>query len=129
MEEERFSMSLPLLIEYGTYRLHDDPPLEVTRLHQSYPNISRLSVRAHSPHVRLFVHSLSGQPAALPMLRILAVGNSSSPEEFSGVDKLYMTNDVFKRNMASSVKMELCFDGMVRLPLYFAIVRASIYKV
>ena len=129
IEEERFSMPLPLLIEYGTYRLRDDPPLDVTRLHQCYPNISRLSIRAHSLDVRLFVHSLSGQPAALPMLRILAVGNSSGPKEYSGVDKSYMMNGVFKRNMASSVKMELCFDGMVRLPLYFAIVRVSIDKV
>ena len=129
IEEERFPMSLPLLIEYGAYRLFDDPPLDVMRLHQSYPNISRLSLRAHSPDVRLFVHSLSGQPAALPMLRILAVGISSGPKEYSGVDKFYMTIDVFKRNMASSVKMELCFDGMVRIPLYFSIVRVSIDEV
>ncbi len=35
-------------------------------------------------------------------------------------------NDVFERNTATNVKMELCFDGKLRLPLYFGIVRVYI---
>ena len=119
-EEESFSMSLPLLIEYGIHRSYNKSPLNVTTLYQCYPNISRLSVRARTSDVKRFLHSLSRQPIALPMLRIFAVGTlggSNSEEKYSGEDKESM------RNMASSVKMELCFDGMVRVPLYFGHIR------
>ena len=126
MEEESFSMSLPFLIEYGTYRIHDDPPLNVTKLHQCYPNIARLSVRAHSSHVKQFLHSLGGQPTALPMLRILAVGALYGCKKYSREVEDNMMNDAVIRNIAGSVKMELCFDGIVRVPLYFAIVRVCI---
>ena len=128
MEEESFSVPLPFLIEYGTYRLHDDPPLNIRKLHQCYPNISRLSVRARSSDVKLFLHSLSGQPTALPMLRILAVGALYGYKKYSREDKDNMMNDAVIRNIAGSVKMELCFDGMVRVPLYFAIVRVCIHE-
>ena len=120
--EESFSTSLPLLIEYGIHRSYNGSPLNVTTLYQCYPNISRLSIRAHTSDVKRFLHSLSGQPTALPMLRILAVGtlkDSYGEENYSGEDKESMRNDVFMRNMASSVRMELCFDGMVRVPIYF----------
>ena len=109
MEEEAFSMSLPFLIEYGIHRLHDYPPLDVTKLHGCYPNISRLSVRAPPSVVRLLLHSLSRQPTALPMLRILAVGEEYDHMSHSGEDKDSVRNDLFMRNMASSVKLELCF--------------------
>ena len=125
-EEESFSMSLPFLVEYGIYQYHDDPPLNVTKLHQCYPNISRLSVRAPLSAVKLYLQSLSRQPTALPMLRTLAVGGICGPTKYSGEDKDSMMNDVLTRNNASGVKMELCFDGKVRVPLYFAIVRVCI---
>ena len=128
MEEEAFSMSLPFLTEYGIFRLSDVPPLNVTKLHGCYPNISRLSVRTPPSVVRSFLHSLSRQPTALPMLRILAVGDVRSLIKYSGEDKDSMRNDVFMRNMVSSVEMELCFDGILRVPLYFANVRVYIDK-
>src|SRR5258706_16454335 len=43
--------------------------------------------------------------------------------KFSRQDRDSMMNDVFVRNTATSVKMELCFDGRLRVPLYFAGVR------
>ena len=122
MEGESFPTSLPSLIEYGIYRLDDPSPFIVTKLHQCYPNISRLSVCARPSNVKPFLHSLSGQPTALPMLRILAVDVVYDSMEYSGEDKDSMMKDVFVRNMASSVKMELCFDGRVRFPLYFGAV-------
>ena len=125
IEEEIFSMSLPFLIEYGIYRCYKKPPLNVAKLHQCYPNISRLSVRGPLSNVKLFLHSLSAQPTALPMLRILAVSDS---RKYGREDKDSMMNDVVVRNMASSVEMELCFDGKVRVPLYFANVRGYINK-
>ena len=123
VEEESFSMSLPFLIEYGLYGIS---PLNITKLHQRYPNISRLSVRVPPYAIKPFLHSLRGQPTALPMLRILAVGTLYDFTKYSVEDKDSMMHDVFMRNMASSVKMELCFDGMARVPLYFASVRAYI---
>ena len=130
-EQESFSVSLPFLIEYGIYRSCDNPPLNVTKLHQCYPNIIRLSVRFRPFAGELFLHSLSRQPTALPMLRILAVGTLAAGTlydytKYSQETKNRMKNDVFMRNMVSSVKMELCFDGMARVPLYFASVRACI---
>ena len=122
-EEQSFSMPLPLLTEYGIYQIHKPPLFNVTRLDQCCPNLSRFSVRTRTSSViKSFLHSLSGQPSALPMLRILAVGL----REYSREDKDSMINDVFVRNMATSVKMELCFDGKLRVPLYFGSVRAYI---
>ena len=123
IEEESFPMSLPSLIEYGLYRLSNGSPLNVTKLHQCYPNISRLSLRACPSDVKLLLHSLSRQPTTLPMLRILAVENLMI---YSREHKDSMMNDVFMRNMASSVKMELCLGGKARLPLYFGVVRVYI---
>jgi hypothetical protein len=123
VEQVSFSMPLPFLIEYGVYRLKIEPPLNVTKVHQRYPNISRLSLRARPPDVKLFLRSLRLQPTALPMLRILAVEAVHDLMKYSGEDKYSMMNDVFVRNMASSVKMELCFDGKTRVPLYFGNVR------
>ena len=122
-EEESFSVSLPSLIEYGIRRLIKGPFLNVTRLHQCYPNISRLSLRAHPYAVKPFLHSLSSQPTALPMLSILAVGEVYGVMKYSEEDIDSMRKDISIRNMASSVKMELCFNGKDRVPLYFAYVR------
>ena len=125
-EEESFSMSLPSLIEYGIRRVKEEPFLDATKLHECYPNISRLSVRAHPSDVKLFLHSLGRQPTALPMLRILAVASQCSwMDDFSEEDKHSMRNDVFMRNMAGS-NMELSFDGRVRIPIYIAYVRVYI---
>ena len=123
---ESFSVSLPFLVEYGVHRLFTEPFLNVTKLHQYYPNISRLSLRVQPSDVRLFLHSLSDQPSALPMLRILAVEGEYYHMKYSGKDKDRMRKDVFMRNMASDVKMELCFVGKDRVPLYFADVGAYI---
>ena len=124
--KESFSVSLPSLVEYGILGLIKEPFLNVMRLHQCYPNISRLSLRAHLYAVKPFLHSLSNQPTALPMLRILAVGEVYGVMKYSGEDIDSMREDVSIRNMASSVKMELCFDGKDRVPLYFAYVRVYI---
>ena len=121
-EAESFSTPLLSLIEYGLYHILHDPPLDITKLHQCYPNITRLSVRAHPSDLKLFLHSLSHLPTTLPMLRILAVESVFYLVQCSGEDKARMMKDAAVRNMASSVKMELCFDGMVRVPLYFAFV-------
>ena len=59
------------------------------------------------------------------MLRIFALSDS---KEYSEEDKDGMKGIVFMRNIASSVRMELCFDGVVRVPLYFADVRVYITK-
>ena len=122
-EEESFSMSLSSLIEYGILRLNEAQFFDVKKLHQCYPNISRLSLRAYPSAVKSFLHSLSSQPTALPMLRILEVYGVM---KYSGEDKDSMKRDVSMRNMASSVNMELSFDGRVRIPLYFAYVRVYI---
>jgi hypothetical protein len=123
MGEESFPNSLPLLTEYGVLQGYKYPPFTVTSLHECYPNLSRLSIRVCPSFVKPFLQSLVGQPTALPMLRILAVEDGYSGEKFSREDKHSMINDVLVRNMASGVKMELCFDGSFRVPLYFGMVR------
>jgi hypothetical protein len=123
MEEEPFSMSLPLLTEYGIIRWYKNSLFTVTNLHECYPHISRLSIRAVPFFVKPFIQSLVRQPTALPRLRILVVGTISPVVEYSKEDKRSMMNDIHVRNMASGVKMELCFDGSSRLPLYFAVAR------
>ena len=125
-EEESFSMPLLLLTEYGIYESLDSPFLNATRLHQSYPNLSRISLRARVSIVKPFLHSLSGQPTSLPMLRILAVEFPFDIEGLSSEGEESMMNDVSVRNTATSVKMELCFDGRLQSPLYFGHVRVYI---
>ena len=125
-EEESFASSLPSLTEYGTYRAHIKPPFNVTMLHKYFPNISRFSVRARPPSVKEILHSLSNQPTSLPMLSMLAVGIPFGDEEYSRKDKDSMMNVLFERNTATNVKMELCFDGKLRVPLFFGLVRVYI---
>jgi len=125
VKEESFSTPLPVLIEYGFYGDQLSAPPSVTNLHQHYPNISRLSLRTREDGAMLFCRSLCDQPTALPMLRLLAAQNVSHYVEYYREDKHSMKNSVFKRNMASSVKIELCFAGKTRVPLYFACV--SVY--
>ena len=126
VEEESFPMPLPFLIEYGVYKLKRSPLPNVTRLHQHYPNISRLSVRSYPFDIKWFLYSLCDQPTVLPMLRIFAVESVYDSTKYSRGDINSMMNDVCVRNMASSVKMELCFDGKIRVPLYFGYVSAYI---
>ena len=125
MEDESFPMPLPFLVEYGIYRPYHETPFNVTKLHQCYPNISRLSLRAPPSAVKLLLHSLSSEPTALPMLQIIAVDGMSNLMKYGGEDENSMINDVSVRNMASGVKMELCFDGIAQIPLYFG--EVSIY--
>jgi len=118
VKEESFSMPLPFLVEYGFYSYQSIAPPNVTNLHQHYPNISRLSFRTYAGDAKLFCRSLCDQPTALPMLRIFAAQAKYFCADYSREDKHSMMNDVFERNMANSVKMELCFDRN-RVPLYF----------
>ena len=123
---ESFSMPLPLPTEYGTYETNTYPLFNATTLHQCYPNIFLVSIRARAFIVKAFLHSLSGLPTSLPILRILVVGVAFGCQDFSKEDEDSMMDDVFVRNTATSVKMELCFDGKLRAPLYFAVVRVYI---
>ena len=124
--KESFPMPLPLLTEYGIYEHHMEPLLNPSRLHQCYPNLSRVSIRSVASSVKAFLHTLSGQPTSLPMLKILAVAIAFGDIDFSREEKDSMMDDVSVRNTAVSVKMELCFDGALRVPLYFGDVRAYI---
>jgi hypothetical protein len=126
LENESFPMPIPTLVEYGIYGLKKESPFNIMKLHQCYPNISHLSVRGSPSDVKRFILSLCGQPTALPMLRILAVDRVHSSNSCSGDDEHSMKHNVFVRNMARSVKMELCFNGMIRVPLYFGKVRVYI---
>jgi hypothetical protein len=125
-EEGSFPIPLPLLSEYGICRGAIKPLFNATTLHECYPNLSRLSIYANSSAAKSFIHSLVCQPTALPMLRLLALRDSILGEPYSREDKHSMMNDVMVRNMAGSVMMELCFDGSLRVPLYFAAVRVYI---
>ena len=125
-KEESFSMPLPSLTEYGIYEIYTDPLRDATRLHQCYPNLSLISLRARPSSVKALLHFLSSQPTSLPMLRILAVEFPFERIGLSKEDKESMMNAVSVRNTATSVEMELCFDGKLRAPLYFAIVRVYI---
>lgn len=130
-EEESFPMSLPLLTEYGIRQHYTAPLFTVTRLHQYYPNLSRISTRVQASGVSAFLQELSGQPTALPMLRLLAVGLEGTfrAKDYSQEARYSMMQDLLARNMATSVKMELCFDGGLRVPLYFGDVRVYIRKI
>ena len=128
-KEESFPMPLPLLTEYGTHGSLDSPFLNPTRLHQCYPNISRASIRCPRYLVRAALHSLSSHPTSLPMLRILAVGVPRECSDFNREERDSMMDDVFVRNAATGVEMELCFDGKLRAPLYFASVRFALSTV
>jgi len=118
VKEELFPMPLPSLIEYGFHGHLLNAPPHVTSLHEDYPNISRLSVRTRPDDAKRFCRLLCDQPTALPMLSIFAVGDKPGFNDYTREDERSMRNDVFERNTANSVKMELCFDGN-RVPLYF----------
>jgi hypothetical protein len=69
--EESFSSPVPSLVEYGVLcsGTHDENP---AGWHHSFPNMSRLSIRAYLGTLTSFFHSLSRDPHSLPALQTIS---------------------------------------------------------
>jgi hypothetical protein len=70
--KESFPSPVPSLVEYGVFcscNLDEDP----ASWHHSFPNMSRLSIRAYLPTLISFFLSLSRDPHSLPALQTISV--------------------------------------------------------
>ena len=67
-----FSAPLHSLVEYGLLGLGS---YRLTEWHSSFPNISKLSIRAGSPDLISFLNSLSIHPHLLPALQMISIRN------------------------------------------------------
>ncbi len=70
--KESFSAPLPSLIEYGVHDLRAIN-FHLAEWHLFFPNILRLSVRAHQDVLLSCLDSLANQPHLLPALREISV--------------------------------------------------------
>jgi hypothetical protein len=79
---ESFPSPVPSLVEYGVLcsGYHDENPAS---WHRSFPNMSRLSIRAYLPTLISFCRSLSHDPHSLPALQTISarVANGRFPEQ------------------------------------------------
>jgi hypothetical protein len=121
MGGESFSAPLPSLVEYGVYDPNsgDSDPLE---LHRSFPNISRLSIRANPPVLISFLSSLSSHLHSLPALEMISLGSvKPEGEKIPEADKKTMTSLVRVRSEACHTNVALCFETgpPFNIPLFF----------
>ena len=129
-EEEEFPTPPPFLAEYGIFHIGGALFPDVMKLHRCYPNLHRLSIRAYPSDFMSFLHSFVGQPTAIPMLRILAVGTSDSRVSYSKELEYEIINHVTGRNFTSKVKITVHFEDSApfEVPLFFGAVRIHIKK-
>ena len=68
---EPFSSPVPSLVEYGVF-LPSSDDVNPAKWHRYFPNVSRLSIRAHWSVLISFLRSLSGDPHSLPALQTIS---------------------------------------------------------
>ena len=132
-EEEEFPTPLPMLAEYGIFQSGSPLPASlcsVMKLHQCYPNLQRLSIRARPSNFMSFLQSFVIQPTVMPVLRILAVGSSDSGVSYSKGLEGDIMDHITARNITSKVMITVHFEDSepLKVPLFFGAVCIHIRK-
>ena len=112
-----FSAPLHSLVEYGLLALHHYIP-DLTEWHNSFPNISRLSIRAGPPSLKSILESLSIHPHLLPSLQMISIAHS---RDFTKEEQGAMEDLVRVRSEACHLDVALYFETKQRfhIPLFF----------
>jgi hypothetical protein len=116
--KESFSSPVPSLVEYGVLcsrNLDEDP----ASWHRSFPNMSRLSIRAYSPTLISFCRSLSRDPHSLPALQTICMRVLDGP--FPEKEQAVIRDLVRVRGKACRMDIILYFDTRrpYQYPIFF----------
>ena len=118
---ESFSAPLHSLVEYGVYGLnskYSDP----TKWHHSFPNISRVFIRADPPVLNPFLDSLSGPSKPLPALRMISAGIVRTGfRPFTEAHQEIVDNFTEVRSEGRRLGITLCFEAgpPFEIPIFF----------
>ena len=119
-----FSAPLHSLVEYGIWA-QDGYDIDLKEWHNSFPNISRLSIRADPPVLISILAILSIHLDLLPALQMISVGHPSNPDaRFTRKEQQMMEDLVRVRSEACHLDVALYFEPEkpLHIPLFFAIV-------
>ena len=117
---ESFSTPLPSLVEYGLYGPdygYSDP----TTWHSSFPNISRVAIRA-VPRVLVTLLDTLSTHRSLLALRTISVGSVNTP--ITKDEQEIMKRLVGARSDACQMDITLCFEKAApfQIPIFFGVV-------
>ena len=121
MLEESFDTPLPSLVEYGVCGLpasYSDP----ATWHLSFPNITRLALRARQPVLLSFLDSLAHQPHSLPALQVVSAGNSFEHVKIAEDIQKMMKNLIMVRSEACHKNVVLWVENgppIFQIPIFF----------
>jgi hypothetical protein len=116
-EMESFSAPLHSLLEYGVEpSISGD--IDITRLHDSFPNITRITIRSYQPRLISFVAALAQHPDALPAVQTISAEGMTTDE-----GKKVMEESIRARSEACQMDITLHFTGPSYKPsLFFSMV-------
>jgi hypothetical protein len=117
--QESFSSPVPSLVEYGVFY----PPTDdanPARWHHSFPNMTRLSIRAPPLTLVSFFRSLSHNPQSLPAVQTICA--IAEPVEFTEEDQEIIKDLVRVREEACQTHAIVYFETEKprEIPIYFA---------
>jgi hypothetical protein len=115
---EPFSSPLPSLVEYGLF-LPSSSDVNPARWHRSFPNVSRLSIRAPPAILISFFRSLSRDPQSLHALRTISARALGEP--FSEDEQRIIMDFVRIRREVCQMDVILYFEEKqpFHIPIFF----------
>lgn len=118
---ESFSSPLSSLVEYGMY-WPDSGDSDPGRLYRSFPNISRISIRANASVLISLLDTLSGHFGSLPLLKTISAGRGTARDvTFTVGEQKTMESTVGIRSRACHMDVVLLFEKRpsFQIPLFF----------
>ena len=114
---ESFSTPLPSLVEYGL----DGPDTYATTWHSTFPNISRLAIRAAPCVLVTLLDTLSTHRS---LLALCTISVSSVDVQIAEDDQETMKSLVRVRSDACQMDIALCFEETLpfQIPIFFGVV-------
>jgi F-box-like len=121
MTDESFLAPLPSLMEYGLYNIESGDPGPV-EWHHSFPNLSRVSIRAKLHDLISVLHALCDHPDALPVLHTVCVGLFNGLDTIWEEDREDMETLVRARSEACDIDIALVVSrySPFQIPIFFA---------
>jgi hypothetical protein len=120
---ESFSTSLPSLVEYGLYYPNSSDS-DLTKWHVSFPNMSRVAIRAVPRILIPLLDSLSAHLCSLLVLRTISVGSGRGDVQFTEDQQKTMKSLIGVQSDACHMDVALCFEEArpFRIPIFFGAV-------
>jgi hypothetical protein len=115
-EMESFSAPLHSLVEYGVWTLFPGDGTDITRLHDSFPNITTIIIHSVADLLMSFVAALARHPHALPVVQTICAEGKLTYKE-----REVMEGFIRARRQACHMNVTLHFERLPpKIPVFFA---------